>query len=213
VGCGTGTWLRAALELGVSDVVGIDGVNLPEDRLLLPAEKFLCRNLTVPVDLKRRFDVGMCLEVAEHLEPEYGKILIEILTKHADTILFSAACPGQPGQHHVNCQWPVYWQELFNHCGFVCSDKLRWQIWDDPTIEPWYRQNLFSAMNNPAMAGKEPRIRAVVHPEINKKMVQQSSAIDFPDHVRKVEQGWMPLGWYATVPFRALTSKLVRRIP
>ncbi len=212
VGCGTGTWLRAALDCGVLDVVGIDGVEIPREQLLLPPEKFLCHNLNAPVDLGRRFDVVTCLEVAEHLEPEVEKVLIQTLTRHADKILFSAACPSQPGQHHVNCQWPDYWQSLFNSEGFICSDSIRWQIWDDQNIEPWYRQNLFSAWKDPKQAGTEPRIQPVIHPEISKVMLQFSTKFNNPEHIRKIEQGWMPAAWYATVPFRALKSKVVRKL-
>jgi len=165
VGCGTGTWLRAAIDSGISDVIGIDGVEIPRDRLLFPSDKFHCRDLCAPVDLGRRFELAICLEVAEHLDQDAGRILIRTLTKHADVILFSAACPGQSGQHHVNCQWPEYWQALFNSEGYACDDSPRWTIWDDSLIEVWYRQNIFIARRDPG-AGKEPRIKSIIHPEM-----------------------------------------------
>lgn len=163
VGCGTGTWLKAALELGVSDIFGIDGVSISSDRLLIPSEFFQQQNLTMSWDLNRRFDLVICLEVAEHLDSCFANILIETITNHSDYIVFGAACPGQPGQHHVNCHWPVYWQELFNSCGFSCCDTVRWQIWNDDQIEPWYRQNMFVARRDCA-AGRETRISPVIHP-------------------------------------------------
>src|SRR3989441_11554752 len=88
VGCGTGTWLRAAIDSGISDVIGIDGVEIPRDRLLFPSDKFHCRDLGAPVDLGRRFAVTICLEVAEHLDPDSGGILIHTLSRHSDVILF-----------------------------------------------------------------------------------------------------------------------------
>ena len=63
-------------------------------------------DLTVPWTLERKFETALCLEVAEHLEETSSSLLIKMLTAHADTIVFSAPCPGQNGQHHVNCQWP-----------------------------------------------------------------------------------------------------------
>lgn len=212
VGCGTGTWLRAALDCGVLDVVGLDGVEIPREQLLLPHEKFLCRNLNTPVDLGRRFDVVTCLEVAEHLEPEVGKVLIQTLTRHADKILFSAACPDQPGQHHVNCQWPDYWQSLFNSQGFICSDSIRWQIWDDQNIEPWYRQNLFAARHDPQAAGKEDRIKRVVHPDFLMFISKGSSFPCWSEDVRRIEQGALQAKWYVTVPFKAIPRKIARHI-
>jgi SAM-dependent methyltransferase len=140
VGCGTGTWLRAALDLGAFDVLGIDGIAVPEQQLHVTRTAIELCDLSNPFDLGRRFDVALCLEVAEHLPESSSAGLISSIAAHSDAILFSAACPGQPGQHHVNCQWPSYWQALFNGEGYVCDDSVRWQIWDDKRIEPWYER-------------------------------------------------------------------------
>jgi SAM-dependent methyltransferase len=145
VGCGNGTWLKAAIDFGIPDVFGVDGVEVPPDKMYIPAENIRHQDLTRPWNLGRRFDAVLCLEVAEHLDSSFAPLLIDALVKHGDRIYFSAASPGQSGQHHVNCQWPAYWQRLFNEHGYVCEDNLRWLIWDDSQIEPWYRQNLFLA--------------------------------------------------------------------
>ena len=166
VGCGTGTWLKAAMDLGVDDLLGLDGIQVPTGQLHVPKELILHHNLTLPWNLKRKFDAVMCLEVAEHLDNSFAETLIDALVLHGDTIYFSAACPGQIGQHHVNCQWPAYWQQMFNSRGYACEDSLRWRIWDEDRIEPWYRQNLFVARRAPWEAGHEPRIKGVVHPDI-----------------------------------------------
>ena len=134
VGCGRGEWLRAALNCGIEDVVGVDGVAIPAAELQFPLENFLVRDLSQPLDLGREFDLVMCLEVAEHLTDGNARQLINNLTRHANAVLFSAACPGQAGQHHVNCQWPAYWQALFNQQGYVCRDWPRWAIWNDHRI-------------------------------------------------------------------------------
>jgi len=166
VGCGTGTWLRAAIDLGAGEILGIDGVPIAPEDLLFDARFFNNRDLTTYFDLGRKFDVALCLEVAEHLDEQFAPTLIATLTRHSDYVVFSAACPNQPGQHHVNCQWPSFWQGLFNEHGFACYDDLRWKIWDNEKIEPWYRQNLFTAKRIPDLAGREARIRSVIHPEI-----------------------------------------------
>jgi Methyltransferase domain len=173
VGCGPGMWVSAAAKAGLTDVWGIDG-NVPAQPLS-PSVQFKSVNLTTAWNLGRRFDLAICLEVAEHLPEEFASHLVESLCSHADAVYFSAAIPGQPGQHHVNCQWPDYWQTLFNKFGYACSDEIRWKIWNDDQIEPWYRQNLFAAVKS-SSAGSEPRIRPVVHPVIHAALVTENRA-------------------------------------
>lgn len=166
VGCGTGSWLRAAQSSGISDLQGLDGIALPAGRLEVDPGLIRIQDLRKHWDLKRTFDLVLCVEVAEHLDPECAPVLIQSLTQHGNTIVFSAASPFQTGDHHVNCQWPDYWQKLFNERGYSCDDALRWKFWDDARIDPWYRQNLFVATSNPAEAGSEPAIKRVFHPDL-----------------------------------------------
>ena len=207
VGCGSGTWLRAAQDRGVTDLFGVDGVSL--DPAKLHVDKSLTRtdDLNQPLDLKRKFELVVCLEVAEHLDPSSAPTIVESLCRHGDTILFSAAAPGQGGTHHVNCQWPSYWQSLFNRNGFACSDKVRWQIWEEPSVEPWYRQNLMRVTRDPVTAGKEPRIVPVLHPD----MLPSYSHIFLEQHRELIEQGGMRWPWYLTAPARAAAAKLKSR--
>ncbi|HTA30980.1 MAG TPA: methyltransferase domain-containing protein, partial [Candidatus Cybelea sp.] len=165
VGCGTGTWIKTAMELGVKDILGLDGVNVPPQELLIPQQHVVIQDFTQDWDLGRRFDLALCLEVGEHLDQIFASRLVRNLARHSDTVMFSAACPGQVGEHHVNCQWPAYWQKLFNDEGFFCEDSLRWKIWNDGRIEPWYRQNIFLALRDANRAGREERLRPVIHPE------------------------------------------------
>ncbi|SDR54662.1 Methyltransferase domain-containing protein [Rhizobiales bacterium GAS191] len=208
IGCGTGTWLRAAARLGIRDLYGVDGIVLAQEGLHVARELIRQLDLSKPFFVGRRFDVALCLEVAEHLSEASAATLIASLVAHSDTVLFSAACPGQPGQHHVNCQWPAYWQELFNRNGFVCDDALRWQIWEDGRIEHWYRQNIFVAKHDPAHAGREARIKGVIHPQLLKDMCDQSGA----DALAVVEAGIKPISWYLEKVPRAVFTKIMRKI-
>lgn len=54
------------------------------------------------------FDVGFCIEVAEHLHENYLSNLFSTL-KLSSIVFFSAATPGQGGYHHVNEQYERYW--------------------------------------------------------------------------------------------------------
>lgn len=207
IGCGMGTWLRAALELGASEVLGVDGVDLPSDLLLVPKDRVIVRDLGEPLELGRRFDLVLCLETAEHLEPEYGATIIDSIIAHGDRILFSAAVPGQHGTHHVNCRWPDYWQSLFNARGFSCDDSIRWRLWDDPLVEPWYRQNLMAAVRDPANAGHEPRIKSVLHPEV---VLDEKSFLE--PKLKAIEAGSLPAAWYITTPLNAAIAKIRAKV-
>src|SRR5947209_7752846 len=69
VGCGTGTWLRAAIDLGIADASGIDGIEVAQNDLHVPKTTVRTVDLRNPFSVNRYFSVALCLEVAEHLPP------------------------------------------------------------------------------------------------------------------------------------------------
>ncbi|MGV8879812.1 MAG: class I SAM-dependent methyltransferase [Sphingobacteriaceae bacterium] len=142
VGCGTGTWLAVAKKLGALHIKGVDGITTGTEKRHINDAEFQQHDLTLPLNLLRSYDLVICLEVAEHLPESAANNLINILTDHADFILFSAAIPGQGGQFHINEQWPNYWQTKFGNKGFVPFDILRAEFWDNENVEWWYRQNM-----------------------------------------------------------------------
>jgi SAM-dependent methyltransferase len=142
VGCGTGPWVRAWMQLGVPDAIGVDGPYVSPEQLLIPAANYLAGDLTKPLDLNRRFDLVSCLEVAEHLDAAHTTTLLDSLTRHGDVVLFSAAVPGQPGTHHVNCAWQSHWVKLFEAKGWHVLDIVRSMLWNDGRVGSCYRQNL-----------------------------------------------------------------------
>lgn len=200
VGCGAGTWMRAARAIGVTTIVGIDG-QMHVDASVLGGE-LLTLDLSKPFDLGRKFETVICLEVAEHLNEDAAASLVASLCRHGDHILFSAACPGQHGQQHLNCQWPAYWQSLFNREGYACDDRLRWDIWDDGRIEPWYRQNLFIAQRSPDHAGTERRLAPAIHPEMTPFLLLLDR--------KEVEDGRLPVGWYLANFAAAVKARIAR---
>ncbi|SRR5260370_5806864 len=142
VGCGTGEFAAAFSERGIKDILGIDGEYVKGELLAISQEQFLPIDLNQPFELGRTYDLAVCLEVGEHLNPESASGFIASLTRLAPLVLFSAAIPHQVGIHHVNEQWPQYWAELFQLYGYVAVDALRHAIWSDRAIPVWYRQNI-----------------------------------------------------------------------
>jgi SAM-dependent methyltransferase len=212
LGCGNGAWVKAALEFGIKDVLGVDGGDVKRGQLLIPQDRFRSQLLSEPFFLDRKFDVALCLEVGEHLDEANAKTLIANLVRHADLIYFSAACPGQPGQFHLNCQWPEYWQELFNPAGYACDDAIRWSLWNVSALEFYYRQNMFLARRDKHLAGHEPRIPPVIHPEMMKFLEALRTEPNRSRWLRQVEEGSQPVSWYLSVPAKAFGRKLKRKL-
>lgn len=165
VGCGIGTWLKVFEDAGNIEILGIDGVYVDKSMLKISEDKFIHADLQLPFDLKKKFDLGLCLEVAEHLPEKTIDNLISSLTKHCDTLLFSAAIPNQGGQNHLNEQWPEYWEKKFRDYGYMFYDVIRPQIWNNNEIEWWYRQNIFLVTKNNFQSSAPKEYRSLVHPE------------------------------------------------
>lgn len=142
VGCGLGTWLSVAKELGVAEIAGVEGAWLDRKLARVPSSALTTADLEKPFDLRRRFDLVMTLEVAEHLSESAAQGFVESLTRHAEVVLFSAAIPFQGGHHHVNEQFPDYWRQLFSSRGYVAVDLIRPRIWERSDVLVWLRQNI-----------------------------------------------------------------------
>jgi SAM-dependent methyltransferase len=142
IGCARGTWLREWQEQAVDDVVGVDGDYVDRSRLEIDPQCFVVADLAAPFNLGRRFDLAQSLEVAEHLPPARAATFVADLVAHAPVVLFSAATPGQGGEHHLNEQAAEYWQSIFLDHDFVAIDCLRPLLARERNIPVWYRYNL-----------------------------------------------------------------------
>lgn len=140
-GCGQGAWLSVWKKLGAQEVAGLDGPYIDRSRLLIEPIDFHPSDLSKPIDLGRRFDLVMSVEVAEHLPESAANTFVDNLVRHGDAVLFSAALPGQLGEHHVNEQPFEYWRDKFSERGFVLFDPIRPRVQSDLSIEVCYRHN------------------------------------------------------------------------
>lgn len=141
-GCGRGTWLKAAAERGVKELLGLDGAYVDRDTLLIGLQDFHACNLAERIDLPKRFDLAISVEVAEHLPYERAESFVADLVRASNVVLFSAALPYQGGTDHVNEQWLEFWAILFRRHGYVACDLFRNRIWSNKDVEYWYSQNL-----------------------------------------------------------------------
>lgn len=180
VGCGVGTWLSVVREHGIEDVLGIDGAYVDLNTLSVPRECFATHDLRLPLNVERRFDLVLSMEVAEHLPGDSAETFIDNITRLGPVALFSAAAPYQGGQHHHNEQWPMYWVEKFARRGFVAMDCVRRSVWQNPDVDWPYAQNslLFAERARvescprlaEAFRQTTPEMLSIVHPQALQNM-------------------------------------------
>ena len=180
IGCGVGTWLRAARELGIETLDGYDGDYVDRSRLHIPAERFHAIDLAGEVGLQRRYDLAMSLEVAEHLPRHRAEPFVRLLTGASPVVLFSAAIPGQGGTDHVNEQWPDQWRARFAAHGYRCLDLVRPSIWGNPQVPFWYQQNVLVFAHTDVVEANGLRpvpehvSLNVVHPALFARTIEQA---------------------------------------
>lgn len=147
LGSGTGSMVNMAQRIGV-DATGIDVINGPE-------HWFIHHDLTKPLYLEefsdhgemmgvwkpdysvrgsseiKTFDLVSCLEVAEHLPEAAADTLCDTIARHmsqGSVLVFSAASPGQGGEHHLNLQPAWYWRTKFYNRGISYREDYTRQL-------------------------------------------------------------------------------------
>jgi 2-polyprenyl-3-methyl-5-hydroxy-6-metoxy-1,4-benzoquinol methylase len=143
IGCGEGMFLNVLHQKG-AQVLGCDISNAalnvaPKVFTIFQADA------TKPIRFNRKFDLCICVEIAEHIPPGRSKTLVKNVTQASDTIFFTAAPPGQGGVGHINEQTPAFWDRLFEAEGFeldkALTETLRAQMKEAKVIF-WLQQNV-----------------------------------------------------------------------
>jgi SAM-dependent methyltransferase len=116
LGCGPGTYLLPFIAAGCWGL-GVDAE--PAAGGQLPEGCFRQLDLRRPLPKLGRFDLALCIEVGEHLQAEFAGPLVANVAACAEVVFWSAAHPGQGGQHHHHEQPPEYWEALFSRHGYV----------------------------------------------------------------------------------------------
>ncbi len=104
------------------DFVTVEGTDAGVRRLReigVGPDRILQHNLKFMPRLERRFDLVMCTEVAEHIEPFFASKVVQNCVDHGDAVWFSAADRHRAAHyHHIN-ELPIEaWDNLFAHMGF-----------------------------------------------------------------------------------------------
>lgn len=128
---------------GNPDYVAVD-YNIPVRSLLIPHERFINKNLEKEVvQADKKYDLCLCLEVAEHLTESRADTLVEMLCNLSGKVLFSAAIQGQGGTGHYNEQPAHYWAAKFEANGFYpYKTDIRKALFHNSDVGVWYRNNM-----------------------------------------------------------------------
>lgn len=178
VGCGTGTFLSVLTRLGTERVLGVDGDWVDRNFLDIDASDFIQHNLETDLEINEKFDLAICLEVAEHLSDDIADSLIASLTRMSDLVLFSAAIPGQGGNGHINERWQSYWARKFKKNGFESFDIIRPTLWSSADVLYWYRQNTIvyrRSEETETVTRTANQILDIVHPEAFARSLRKST--------------------------------------
>ncbi|MFH1427929.1 MAG: methyltransferase domain-containing protein [Patescibacteria group bacterium] len=117
IGCGAGIYLKEFAKKGLK-VIGYDGspAALAESMI----DKIKLHDFCKPLKINEKYDLCLCIEVAEHLPEKCSNTLINTLTNLSSLIVFTAATPGQGPRSigHINEQPHYYWIKKFKNKGF-----------------------------------------------------------------------------------------------
>src|SRR5262249_10167153 len=77
-----------------------------------------CHVRSVSDPLPRPYDLIICIEVLEHLQPQDAEAAVANFCRHADDVILSSSPYDYREPTHFNVQPPDYWVELFARNGF-----------------------------------------------------------------------------------------------
>lgn len=122
IGCGPGHFVDSMIDVGIN-AMGIDIDERIGDKPYLFQQDIFSSKLVA--------DTCICLEVVEHIDENRADDLVkQIFGMFNNTLIFSAAQPGQGGVGHINCQKPGYWSYRFEQLGatrnHLMEDLLRY---------------------------------------------------------------------------------------
>lgn len=153
LGCGAGMWLSAFSELGVKDLRGVEGSHAATIWSNTKTDSAIVEHdLRKPFCADWRYDLCLCLDVIEHIEPEYEDIVLKSCTDASDTIVFSSPPPGQGGDFHVNERPIAYWAAKFLAYGYVMLDEIRPIFENRPLPDTTYQKNIYMVRKIPALS-------------------------------------------------------------
>jgi len=127
IGCGIGLYLNEFDKKSV-EVIGYDGSPHAIKNSTAKPGLVNLYDLRNEFNPKKKYDVAMSVEVAEHIPTKLSDRLVSTLVKSSDLIVLTAAQKGQGGTDHINEQPKSFWIEKFEKRGFEFKKELTNEI-------------------------------------------------------------------------------------
>lgn len=183
VGCGVGTWLQAATELGCARCLGVEGAWASPLQIKNPRIRYRTADLEKKITVKKRFDLAISMEVAEHLSPGRANSFIKEICQLSDMVLFSAARPNQGGTNHIHEQPPSFWIKKFWQLGYFPFDVIRPVVAGNENVCPWYKNNSILYIRKSILKGDSSIFQLFnqyyyQNPSIKAELIKVSSALN-----------------------------------
>ena len=117
IGCGPGTYVRSFRSAGMAAT----GIDIDER---VHGQEHLTFKSLLDIDTESA-DTVICLEVAEHIEPELEDRVVErVASTVKKTLIWTAAAVGQGGIGHINCKNKQEWADKLSAAGLVRNTEL-----------------------------------------------------------------------------------------
>ncbi len=128
-GCGAGWFLYYfKKDYNIKDITGIE----PNKHSIEVSDELIKKNIKhidlsiKDLNIEKRFDLSLCIEVIEHIDKKFENIVIDNITSNSNLLIFSAAYPGQGGYGHINENEFEYWINKLKNKNFILNkDKTK----------------------------------------------------------------------------------------
>ena len=119
-GAGDGWWSHTFKQIGADTCFAVELDDIAQEHIP-PDVYFKQHDLREPLDVLHRFDLVMCLEVAEHIPKQqaHNNLIPTLARSTGNVLIFSAAQPGQPGTGHINLQPLSYWIKTIEDWSYI----------------------------------------------------------------------------------------------
>jgi O-antigen biosynthesis protein len=120
IGCAFGMVVEALVDRGV-DAYGFDisPYAISQGREdIQPRLKVHSILDMIPLKNGQKYDIALCIEVLEHLPPEYANRAVEVLCAASDRVIFSSSPDDFDEPTHFNVLPTLEWIKLFEAYGF-----------------------------------------------------------------------------------------------